>query len=402
MIWKIKLTLIAALVAAYPLHVWAATGAKAQHGNRATGHNKQCPSAIDLTVALSKASNSLAQAQYPPAIETLQTLAEQGCDPRASLLLAAAYEENDDLPRAEQTLRVAQSAWPGETSIATSLAREYMSEGRREEAAEALNHFHATTATPWQEIQLSVVILLANHRLAPAEALAQLGFKVYPSIDSLLLLANSLQLEGRYKDVIALLDGKRSTYPNSAKFLVTLAESEFDASIYDIARSDAERAITLDDSLYQAHYLLGNILLQQGEAEAAIEQYRAALQRAPDQPRTYYHLALALRATHAEAEEEGLLSKALELDDHYALAHCEMGRILLNQSRAPEAVAQLELAVEENASSEEAYSLLARAYDRAGEKEKAEAIAKRLVAVRKANHQSQPIPAKKTAGKTIP
>ncbi len=402
MTWQWRLILIAVLVSARPLCGWAGAAGAEQQNASATDTGKQCPSPTDLNAALFKASNALAQEQYPVAIETLKAVNNKNCDARVSLLLAAAYEENNELLRAEPILEKARSVWPGNTSIACSLAREYMSEGRREDAAKALDSFHATAATPWQEIQLSIIILLANHRLESAEALATIGFQQYPSIDSLLLLANSLQLEGCYKDVIALLKSKKSAYSDSAKFLITLAESEFDANIYDAARSDVERAITLDQTLYQAHYLLGNILLKQGEAEASIAEYKAALKLAPNQPRTYYHLALALRATHAEAGEESLLSKAIELDNNYALAHCEMGRILLNQGRTPEATAQLELAVQANASSEETYSLLARAYGRMGDKEKAEAMAKRLAEVRKANHQSQPVPAAKTGGDTIP
>ena len=330
-------------------------------------------------------------AQYAAATEILQPLVALGCDARASLFLAASYEGSNNLQQAELILQQAHTKWPADTSVASSLARELASEGRRREAAQALDHFHPTARTPWSEFQLCAVILLVDHQLARAEALAQMGYNLYPSLDSLLLLANSLQLEGRYKDVITLLDGKRTDYTNSAKFLLTLAESEYDASIFDASRSDVEKAITLDPSIYQAHYMLGNILLKQGSGESAAAEYRLSLQLAPDQPRTYYHLALALRATHDEADEENVLSKALALDSHYALAHCEMGRILLNQNRTPEAAAQLELAVEDNTASEEAYSLLSRAYDRLGQKEKALEMARRLAAARKSNHSSQPL-----------
>ena len=156
--------------------------------------------------------------------------------------------------------------------------------------------------------------------------------------------------------------------------------------MYGPARADTERAISLDGRLYAAHYLLGNLLLKQGEAEPAAAEYRAAIELSPNQPRTYYYLALALRAAHREGEEESVLARAIALDDSYALAHCEMGRILLNGNRLPDAVAQLELAVADNASSEEAYSLLSRAYSRMGDQDKADAAARRLTEVRKNNH----------------
>ena len=345
-----------------------------------------CPRQANLESTLRQAGSSLEKGDYSVVITRLQNSPELLCDARLSLLLAAAYEESGEASDAQAILQRAHAAWPANTSVAVSLARVYLSQGRKSDAARALRELHATANTPWQEIQLSVVVLLANQELPAAEKLARLGFQTYPSLDSLLLLANTLQLEGRYKDVITLLESNRNHYLDSGKFLVTLAESEYDASIYESARSHLNRAILLDPSLYQAHYLLGNILLKQGDAAAATAEYETALQLSSNQPRTYYHLALALRAMHEEEQEETVLLKAIALDSDYALAHCELGRLLLNQGRTAAAVTQLELAATGNESLEEVYSLLSRAYERMGDKLKAEEMAQRLVAVRSANH----------------
>ena len=321
------------------------------------------------------------------------------CDPRVSLLLAGALDGSNERTQAEQVLKDAHKAWPANNSIAASLAREYLADSQPGPAAEALKEFQPTAATSWQEMQLATVVFLTTHQLPAALTVAQAGYKQYPSLNSLLLLANTLQLEGRYKDVIALLEAQRAAYGEAAPFLVTLAQSEYDAAMYGSARADTERAIGLDGHLYAAHYLLGNLLLKQGDAEPAAAEYRAAIELSPNQPRTYYYLALALRAAHREDEEESVLSKAVALDSTYAPTHCEMGRILLNGNRLPDAVAQLELAVADNASSEEAYSLLSRAYSRMGDQDKADAAAKRLAEVRKNNHR---LPANATIAPDAP
>lgn len=349
-----------------------------------------CPDSQQTSLMLAQASQQMEQAQYPEAAQTLGPLAVQHCDPRVSLLLAAALEGANNRAGAEQTLREAHSVWPNDNSLAASLAREYLQDGQPKEAADALKHFQATAAMPFQEIQVAAVAFVATHQLPAAEAVARVGYSNEPSVASLLLLANTIQLEGRYKDAIALLGDKRATYSDSAPFLVTLAQSEYDAAMYDPARADTEHAIALNSKLYAAHYLLGNVLLKVGDAEKAAAEYRIAVQLSPEQPRTYYYLALALRAQHQEADEEPLLAKAIALDDGYALAHCEMGRILLNQNRAADAVAQLERAVDDNASSEQAYYLLSRAYSRLGEQDKADATARKLAEVRHANHRSSP------------
>lgn len=348
----------------------------------------QCPSQQETEAALGKASSLLEQAQYGVAIQTLETFTRGRCDPRISLLLAAAYEENGDVAKAEETLARAHSAWPANTGIAASLAREYMSKGQLEKAVQALSDFHVTAKTPLQEMQEGVIVYIACHRLVPAQMVAVMAYKSYPSLATLLLLANVLQLEGRYKDVNRLLEGARKDYADSADFLITFAESESDAMLLDAARADLERAIALDHKSYQAHYLLGNVLVTQNETDRAESEYRTAIELAPDNPRTYYQLALIFGARQDEAHEESFLQQALAADGHYSPAHCEIGRILLNQHRLADAVTQLNLAIQYNPRNEQAYYLLARAYGRLGQKDKADAMVERYTALRAANRRS--------------
>jgi Flp pilus assembly protein TadD len=353
---------------------------------RSTADNK-CPSPREREFALEQASTLLRQAQYLNAAKILQPLANLKCDPRINLLLAAALEGGGEIKAADEALEQAHSTWPSNNSISASLAREYMSRGQVDNAATALARFHATATTPPQEMEEAILVLLASHQLFAAEGVARVAYNAQPSLHPLLLLANTLQLEGRYKAVIIFLDSKRTNYAQSPEFLVTIAESEYDASIFDKASQDLERAIELDPTMYQAHYLLGNVLMKQGEIDRAVTEYRAAIGLAPNQPRTYDQLALALRANQDIAGEQDVLTKALALDGHDALAHSEMGRILLSQNRFAEAVVQLNLAITDNPHLEQPYNLLARAYDRLGDIGKARAAAKRLTEIRAANHK---------------
>ncbi len=323
----------------------------------------------------------------------LQPLSGLDCDARVSLLLAAAFEGEGDVPKATELLQRAHSVWPSNNSIAASLAREYLSTGQNDKAVKALARFHATAETPQQEMEMAVVVYLAARQLVSAQTVAATAYKSYPSVHTLLLLANALQLQGRYPEVIRLLGSKRGIYANSPDFLITLAESEFDASIYPAARDDLERAISLDSRSYQAHYLLGNVLARQNHTDSAIAEYHLAIDLAPDQPRTYFQLALVLRSKQDETGEELVLNQALTADGHYAPAQCEMGRILLEEHRPADAVSHLNTAIQYNPRSEEAYFLLAKAYARLGEKDKSDEMVRQLVIVRKEN---RPSAAKKT------
>ena len=388
-----KLVLIAA-IAAFSLSACpkeaSAIGSQSASVSRQQGPGTGvgCPSQQEIEMALGNASALLEQGQFQSVVDALETFSKVKCDPRIFLLLAAAYEASGDLAKAEDTLVRAHAAWPSNTGIAASLAREYMNGGQVDKALQALNDFHVTEKTPLQEMQEGVVVYIASHRLVPAQTVAETACKVYPSLPTLLLLANVLQLEGRYKDVNRLLEGERKTYTDSAAFLITLAESESDAMLFDTARTDLEHAVGLDNKSYQAHYLLGNVLMAQNETDRAESEYRTAIELEPNQPRTYYQLALIFRDKQDEAGEKSMLTKALAADDRYAPAYCEMGRILIANHRLTDAVTQLNLAIQYNPRIEQAYYLMARAYAGLGQKEKADATIKRYTELRAANRRT--------------
>lgn len=362
-----------------------AAGAIAQQsaGNKTVGRN--CPSRETLNAALGEASRLMQQASYAQAVDTLRPLAALNCDPRASLLLAAAQEAGGHLQESREALEQAHLAWPSNSSVAASLARQYMQTQQPKEALQALAHFRITEKTPEQEMEMAALVYMSGQRLVQAQAAAEAAYKTYPSLHTLLLFANTLQLQGRYPDVNRLLERQRSSYGDDPKFLITLAESEYDAAIYPTALKDIERAVTLDGSSYQAHYILANVLVKTGDTDRAIDEYHAAIKLAPEQPRTYYQLAMTLRSRQDEAGEKQVLAQAIEADTNYAPAHSEMGRILLDENRAQDAIPHLTQAVAANPKSEEGYYLLARAYAKLGEREKSNEVVKRLMAIRKSN-----------------
>jgi tetratricopeptide (TPR) repeat protein len=387
-----KLGLVATLAAGCLMGSPAAGAASA--GNAATPQvrtdpAKNCPSRTEMDAALGEASDLMRQAKLQDAAALLQPISADGCDARASLLLAATLEAQGDERKAAEVLQRAHSLWPLNNSIAASLARIDLAGGEKEEAARALTHFHPTADTPEQELEMAVVVFLAANQPLSAEKAAEQDYKSFPSAHSLVLLANTLQMQGRYPDVNRILGSKRDAFSNSAEFLVTLAESEFDASLYPAARDDAEHAIGLNPNLYQAHYLLGNTLFKMSDANGALTEYRLAINIAPEQPRTYYQMALVLRSKQDEAGEQQALEQALAADNHYAPAHCELGMILLENHRPADAVSHLLLAIQDNPRLENAYFQLAKAYSALGEKEKAQEIVRRLQAVRDENRPRQ-------------
>jgi tetratricopeptide (TPR) repeat protein len=390
--FKPEFTLIAALAAGSLIGSQAARAEGGWNAETPQVHSdatRNCPPRADVDAELGQASDLMRQSKFQDAAALLQPLSANGCNARAGLLLAAAFEAQGDERKAAEVLEHAHSVWPSNTSIAASLARIYLAGGEKDKAAQALAHFRPTAKTPEQEMEMAVVVYLAANQPAAAQKVAEEDLKDYPSLHSLLLDANALQMQGRYPDVNRLLGDKRKTYADSAEFFVTLAESEFDASIFAAAREDLQHAIGLNPNLYQAHYVLGNVLARTGDADGALTEYRLAINLAPDQPRTYYQMALVLRSKQDDAGEQQALEQALAADSHYAAAHCELGRILLEEQRPADAVSHLLLAIQDNPRLENAYFQLAKAYAALGEKDKAQQIVRQLQTVREENRPRQ-------------
>ena len=328
------------------------------------------------------------QSRYTDAIAQLEPNATRHCDPRIALLLAGAYEGSGDLAQAQITLEQALTAWPADTGISTSLARAYLAGGNTDKAVKALANFHVSASTPQQELQEATLVYIAGHHLESAQTIADTLERRYPSLRSLLLLANVLQLQGRYKDVNHLLEEKRQTYGNAAPFLITAAESEYDAMLYDRARKDLEQAVVLTPDIYQAHFLLGNVLLAQKLPDQSAAEYRIAIRLAPRQPRSYYQLSLIARQQQDDDAEQQLLTQALTADERYEPAYTELGRILMDQHKYSEAVEKLNRAIAYNARTEQAYFLLSRAYASLGDHEKSMEMANLYTKVRSENRRS--------------
>ncbi len=149
---------------------------------------------------LGKAGVWMGQSQYQAVAALLQPISD--CDPKVNLLLSAAAEGEGDSAKAIALLQRAHSIWPANNTIAASLARQYLAGKELDKAVTALAHFHVTAETPEQEIQMAAVVYLAAHQLAQAQTMAEAAYKYYPSIRTLLLLANTLQMQGRFRTSI--------------------------------------------------------------------------------------------------------------------------------------------------------------------------------------------------------
>jgi tetratricopeptide (TPR) repeat protein len=114
------------------------------------------------------------------------------------------------------------------------------------------------------------------------------------------------------------------------------------SSLYALAEAAARKAVTLDDSLPEAHQALARARMAMFDFASAETEIRRAI--ALDPMRTTSHLTLATLHLWQRRPPEALADSrhALELDPLAPIAHAEVARALFASRRYDEALAQLE------------------------------------------------------------
>lgn len=134
----------------------------------------------------------------------------------------------------------------------------------------------------------------------------------------------------------------------------------------------------------------GNAYLKEGNASAALREYRQAVRHRPEDAKLYYGVSLALAAGGAAADGSGggsgmegmrieALEKALALDPSYADAYNELGIIHTQLGRFAEAEQALSAAIEADPQYAAARNNLGVLYGKQGRNEDAEAQFRRAV-----------------------
>jgi tetratricopeptide (TPR) repeat protein len=127
--------------------------------------------------------------------------------------------------------------------------------------------------------------------------------------------------------------------------------------------------------------LLGLALAQTNllQGKDAVASFEKGLKLFPRDARFYaeYGKVLLLpwasgEIAGADARAEQLLKKAIELDASLAMAHFELGSLLVKSQRAAEALPHMEKAVQFDARNAQAHFVLARAYRTLGKTAEAE------------------------------
>jgi tetratricopeptide (TPR) repeat protein len=130
-----------------------------------------------------------------------------------------------------------------------------------------------------------------------------------------------------------------------------------------LARKVAESAIAEQDSP-DAHYAMGDVLAESGQAEADEAEYRKALLLDPNSSSGHTRLAYVLRLQSKFPEAATELHEALRINPNSVAAHTDLGSVLGSQNNAAEAISEYQAALRLDPDFIEAHNNLAVALAR--------------------------------------
>jgi tetratricopeptide (TPR) repeat protein len=168
--------------------------------------------------------------------------------------------------------------------------------------------------------------------------------------------------------------------PNSHELILSRGIAFTLKAQFSLAKQDFERAIQMAPDDPGNYTALGLSQLEAGELDNAVKSFEEASRRGPKEPRAYFFLAEALiqkgvtPGTAVFDQARRATDTAISLDPDFAFAYVDRAKLELKAKETDKAIADLEHARAANPKSSSITYLLAQAYQRNGEKKKADEL----------------------------
>jgi len=163
----------------------------------------------------------------------------------------------------------------------------------------------------------------------------------------------------------ALLTQVQERNPGMYLIPFLLGEAELKASNWKAAQESLERSLKLNPNFDQAMTALARAFHQQDKDQEALQWIEKAVQANPKNLRAWYQQGWI----SVKADPDGAMvafQKALEIQPGFAMAHRDLGIILLQKGRFGEAAIHLEQAAALGLAHPRLYNFLGIAYSRTG------------------------------------
>ena len=322
--------------------------------------------------AFNRAMELQQQGQWPEAADAWRKFLEleprhAGAHANLGAVLARLGRYDEAVKSYDDALRLN----PQLTPALFNLGMAHYRAGQFAKAAETLSRYLAASPDAWQARQMLGLALLELGRDEEAAPLLEAALKDNPRDASLLFGLGLAYLRLKRPEVKTMIDRLAATstgepFAHLLKGQNYLADSDFQRAVEAL-----EAAAKLSDDLPRLHFSLGVAYLRTGRNREAISALERELQRLPRDYWTLYYLAFLHDAEGQLDAARERARLALALQPLSADAGALLGKVLLKQGKAADAVPPLEIAVAQNPNDSNLRFQLARAYQQSGRRQDA-------------------------------
>lgn len=262
----------------------------------------------------------------------------------------------------EQALRLN----PQLTPVLFNLGVAHYRAGQYAEAAETLKRFLSAQPDSWQAQQLRGLALVELGRDEEAVPLLEASLDHNAQDVSLLFGLGLAYLRLQRPAVKTMIERLAATAAGLPFSHLLKGQNYLADSDYQHASEALEAAAKLSTELPRLYFSLGVAYLRTGRNAEAIRAFERELQRLSRDYWTLYYLAFLHEAEGRLDAARERLQQVLALQPRSADANALLGKVLLKQGKAKEAVPPLETAVAQNPQDANLRFQLGRAYQQSG------------------------------------
>jgi tetratricopeptide (TPR) repeat protein len=300
------------------------------------------------------------------------------------VLLAQVCAAVGDRAGAEQVLREALAARPGELVLLEALGGMLELEGRPR-LGEAIECYRAARALrPYLGVTLCRALNEAGRSQEEEKVLRDLVRRQPESPELRLSLGAALYVQGKLPEAVAAWRKAIALRPDYMEAYNNLGVALRAQGRLDEAVAACHKAIALQPDNAVAYYNLGNALRDQGKLAEAVAACHKAIALQPDYASAYITLGTALDELEKPSEAVAPLQKAIALRPDDAVAYTNLGSALDDLGQLAEAVAACQKAIALQPDNAEAYSNLGDALHDQGKLAEAVAAYHKAIALQPA------------------
>lgn len=307
----------------------------------------------DNDALILRAEISLAQGQTQLAISDLRAvLRDQPNSVQLMRTLARAYRQNDEGDLAEQTLRAAVQLSPTDLQSRLDLAQVLLNANKLEQAEPLLEQLAKDnpSSIPVQESLFRVQS--GQKHYADARATAKYIQRASPKQGLGHYLAGlTEELDQKPDQAAKEYEQALQQQPEAAEPLAALVRLDMSRKQTASAMARVNAVIARSPGNPMANKLNGELLLAQGQTDAAIAAFQDTVRVAPNWDQSYQGLALAQKAAKQYDDAVRTLQSGIQKTQGATILVGDLGRLYQSLGRASEAIALYEGLLAQNPNS---------------------------------------------------